>query len=371
MWRDDADANSGRDVAGYNEEVDLLSHFVVECLSEMLARGHRPAALPNSAGNVARGIRKIHDKQTPPIVMVPMKAVLTTIKGLNELYRREHGYRMMVTKRKEPWRRQWLLKMSSARKSAGLKLGHWPVDSSLKWKSYFALFDTLSQTGFRKSEIFVAHTKQFDPTYHITRSNLIWRIGGILVVSPTRLQLANLTEADCAVLVPPPSKTDQFGVIWGDKPIYLPVRFNEAMCAALSLRDLELAFPCRGSQRLTIPLFQFEEGIAFTYHQLEIILHDLKDLALPVSADPSLFTYHSFRIYLCTSLGAAKVPSADIQAILRWQSPASLIIYNRMQPEDYVSLIDKANSAVITSYSTANFPMIDSDDLSLTLDEVS
>ena len=200
---------------------------------------------------------------------------------------------------------------------------------------------------------------------------MIWRIGGTLVVSPTRLQLANLTEADCAVLVPPPSKTDKFGVIWGDKPIYLPVRFNETMCAALSLRDLELTFPCRGTQRLTIPLFQFEEGIAFTYHQFETILHDLKDLALPVSVDPSLFTYHNFRIYLCTSLGAAKVPSADIQAILRWQSPASLIIYNRMQPEDYVSLIDKANSAVITSYSTANFPMIDSDDLSMTLDEVS
>ena len=62
------------------------------------------------------------------------------------------------------------------------------------------------------------------PSDHLTRASLMWSIRGAIVASPSQQQLDNLVETDYAILLPPPSKTDAFGVIWGDKPIYLPVR---------------------------------------------------------------------------------------------------------------------------------------------------
>jgi hypothetical protein len=89
-------------------------------------------------------------------------------------------------------------------------------------------------------------------------------------------------------------------------------------------------------------------------------------LALPDTVDHSLFTYHSFRITLATQLGnvtSMKISNLDIQALCRWQSEQSLIIYKRMQPASYIRMLDAAMGARITSYQTSSLPMIDSADL--------
>ena len=49
--------------------------------------------------------------------------------------------------------------------------------------------------------------------YYLTRADVTWMIGGVSVTDPTPAQLAQLKPGDCAILVPPRSKTDQFGEI--------------------------------------------------------------------------------------------------------------------------------------------------------------
>ena len=50
----------------------------------------------------------------------------------------------------------------------------------------------------------------------------------------TRARLA-LRPGDFAVLKPPPSKADQFGMRWGSKPIWLPFDAGARICAAAAL----------------------------------------------------------------------------------------------------------------------------------------
>ena len=171
----------------------------------------------------------------------------------------------------------------------------------------------------------------------------------------TRASTSNLRESPSLEEVSVP-KLHSHGVIWGDNPVYLPIRFGADHRAALSLMRLEKRFPLHGKARARQPLFQMGAGKPFTFCYLFRVLDDLKDNFLPVYVNNKLFTYHSCRIYLATSLDSPE----KIQAICRWQSARSLGIYNRMQPQQYVTLLDGANSAVITSYTTTNLQCIDS-----------
>ena len=295
--------------------------------------------------------------------MIPTKAVSSTLDSLNEQYKQRWGFRMLLPRRKEPWRRPWVIAISTARQNRSLKLAGRLVDNSLFFTSWFALWDTLCQTGFRKAEVAVSKSSEFDYKEHLTRASLLWRIKGVITPDPSAALLRSATEADCAILTPACSKTDRHGVVWGDKPIYLPIRYGSDYCAAISLMVLELRFPLHGRDRAKQPLFQMKPGVAFTFHCLTTVLVDLKSFYLPSDVNQRLFTYHSCRIYLATSLGADKsITPEQIQAICRWQSLKSVDTYNRMQAREYVELLDKANSATIDSYTAANLPCISSFD---------
>jgi hypothetical protein len=360
--RDDHEANSGRYRPGFQREIDILAAFLLQCHKEMPARGHRPQALPSSAANVVRGVRRIHQKHIPRIDMVPFAAVVDVLKGMNMQYLHTHKYHMMLRKRAEPWRKHHLHKLCKLRTSFGTSIGPRVIADTIFWISYFAMIETMASTGSRKSEMAVEGL--WSAACHLSRGSLLWVIEGVQTRSPTLDQLRNLTEGDYAVLCPPPSKTDAFGVIWGDKPMYLPVRFSAAYCAALRLRDLELAYPVMDSDRLNVPLFCQEPGIPFTFSILEQMLKQIKDIIMPEVDDKSVFTYHSFRVLLATQLGCAKRTGPEIQAMCRWQSPASLGIYVRMQAREAIRMLDEAQNAVISSYSTANLPPIKHIDLS-------
>ena len=79
------------------------------------------------------------------------------------------------------------------------------------------------QTGFRRAEVSLDPRDTWGKK-HISFANLTWRIGGrdVPVAQATPQLLETLTEGDYAVLVPPPSKADQFGLRWGSRPIWLP-----------------------------------------------------------------------------------------------------------------------------------------------------
>ena len=358
-------ANSGADQAVFKEEADILCGFMLHHYIRMKPRGHRPHALPSSADQAVLAVRRIHSKQHPPITMVPHRVVSPTLAGLNRNYKRDFGYRFLLTKRKEPWRTSHLKKMLSGRLDPDLTLAGLCSRDRLSWVSYFAMLETLAQSGFRKAEVSVRHPSMFRPNEQLTRANLQWVIQGVTVVNHTAAQLAALTEDDYAIVFPPPSKADGYGVVWGSKPVYLPVRFNQHWCAAARLAELELLLPVNGSARAELPLFVTELLQPFTSHKLDRMLEDLKAYGLPAEVNFTLFSYHSFRIRLATSLGTVKAGSnllgiidSHIQSLCRWVSPKSLAIYNRMQPEMYISMFDAAMGATITSYETPNYPQI-------------
>jgi hypothetical protein len=365
--RDDIDANSGRDSAGYKEECEILALFLVFVTQHMNAKGHREEPLPASSANVVRGVRRVHSKQRPPIAMVPFATVRATLKGLNKRYIAKYSYKMLLPRRREPWRTSWLKVMFSLRVKQGAVIAHFSAADSILWASYFALHETLAQTGFRRSEVACKHRARFNPAIHISRASLMWKINGVIYSSPTPAQLRALTSADHAILLPPPSKADEFGVIWGDKPIYLPVRRNAWCSAAVRLAELELLAPLSGKERGLHPLFMMDWGVPFSYHYLDVMLTDHKAQCLPDSVDHSLFSYHSHRIRLASALGSVdpkvlEVTDEHILAMCRWQSAASLKVYKRMQPETYTALLDAAMDATITSYGASSL-IIDSADL--------
>ena len=68
--RDDADANSGRDQSGYEEEVELLALAAMEALETMKGRKNEDP-LPASVAKFIRAVRKTHELRTPSVTMVP------------------------------------------------------------------------------------------------------------------------------------------------------------------------------------------------------------------------------------------------------------------------------------------------------------
>ena len=62
-------------------------------------------------------------------------------------------------------------------------------------------------------------------------------------------------RTDYAVVIPPPSKADQFGTAWGSNPIYLRFSDTAAINAARAIRDLKLAWPIAAADRQNTPLF--------------------------------------------------------------------------------------------------------------------
>ena len=359
QWRDDHDANSGRDRDGYQREVDILGAFLLELMVTIKPKkgSHRPAALPQSSLNVVYGVRRMHAKQSPPITMVPAQAVKPLMLAATRKYMRTYGYRNLLPRRREPWRNHHIREMLAMRSKPGLQLGTHQVGTSLFWVCFFALQETLTQCGMRSSECIVKKQSDWHPADHLTRASLMWCIQGKIEPSPTKQQLRNLTDADYAILLPPPSKTDAFGVIWGDKPIYLPVRRAAWCCAALRLSEIELKAPLSGEQRHQSPLFCDDLQQPILYSTAYELLNAQKKIVLSKEHDPSLFSFHSFRVYLATALAASGCSDSEIQALCRWQTSASLRIYKRMQPDQACSMLDKAQAAKITSYTAANLPI--------------
>ena len=62
----------------------------------------------------------------------------------------------------------------------------------------------------------------------------------------------------------------------------------------------------------------------------------------------------------CRSLLEGALSDAEIQALCRWQTSASLLIYKRMQAQQAISMLDNALTATITSYTAANLCTISS-----------
>ena len=178
--------------------------------------------------------------------------------------------------------------------------------------------------------------------------------------APTAAQLLGLTSADYAVIIPPPSKADQFGTAWGSNPIYLRFSDTANINAAQAIRDLELAWPVAGVDRQNTPLFVTQSKRMFSRAQLAECVHAMLRDSGTVSADKlDDYSLHSFRIYLACALLDCGFSEAAIMAALCWKTCEALKIYARMGDAGYADMIEKAATATITSTQAPNIPDFD------------
>ena len=132
------------------------------------------------------------------------------------------------------------------------------------------------------------------------RSSVRYRIGGVVLSAPTADQLRSMGRGDCVILIPPPSKSDQFGTVWGASPIYLPWGL-ERRNACRALVAMELGAMVSAGARSSTPLFSPGEGKPYTGSALDSTLRAMLLTFLP-PAQAALYTWHSARIYLACAL---------------------------------------------------------------------
>lgn len=224
-----------------------------------------------------------------------------------------------------------------------------------------ALFTVGISTGIRKAEGATPNNRSLDQR-RLRRTNLLWRFDGVSVADPTAAQLRGMVAGrDGAILIPPPSKADQTGEIWGVHPIHLAYDPSDRANAATWLRDLELNFPVTGSLRASTALFVTDGKLSAMHHStVDTYLGHF--LTLHLGAAAGNYSFHSFRIGFACALMAAGCDVYTIQALARWRSPESIRIYARMNPDVYAGWVTKSMQQRASSTTTANLPTIDRHD---------
>ena len=352
----DAAANSGADAVGHDRETRLLSAFLIWCneLIEPRAKAHA-ASHPTSAYNMVASVRRVHKRRN--ITMVSSQQLATVLKGMLTEHISEHGFESLLPHRKEPLDAGHVRDFLNT--PAGTKFGRAEVDwDEPLFLSLGALFTVAISTGIRKAEGATPTGRPLDQR-RLRRSSLLWRIDGVSVADPSAAQLSGLQPGrDGAILIPPPSKADQFGDIWGVHPIHLEYDPSDRANAATWLRQIELQFPVHGARRAAVALFFTDSKLSAMHHSTvdTYLGHFLK---LHLGAAAGKYSFHSFRIGFACALLAAGCDLYTIQALARWRSPESIRIYARMNPDVYAGWVTKSLQQRASSVSTANLPVID------------
>jgi hypothetical protein len=241
--------------------------------------------------------------------------VQNEIRKLYMDHKSRYGVKDLIPKRKEPFTRDILLDIILGAPDATM-IGRFNITwASRSGRSLRALTKTLASTGFRKSEVTVEKAGQ-SLCDCLTRAGLPWLLRGKAYASgsaPAEF-LSHPQEGDCAILQPPPSKSDPFDMVWGSKPIFLPFD-TDPLSAFTALADIELHDPVTGAPELTA-LFTADDGSPFTGHFLDRLLHGLLTRHFPEAVAKN-YSWHSCRIWLATALLASSSP-ARCQRVGGW-----------------------------------------------------
>ena len=256
--------------------------------------------------------------------------------------------------------------------ATGTKLGSRTLDWSDEGHlSVRTAIEVGCQSGVRLDEITVGRSKKWDKR-RMSRAHLTWLIAGELVPSPSRLQLQSLTADDGAYLRPACSKCDRWGTKHGGKPMFFPYRPQHVFNACRALRDVELHFPVRPTQRATTPLLTQDGGHPLESSYVRTMLHHMLNAETVRNVTPQgspKYTFHSLRKFYCTSLARANVPRERIQSMVRWLSPEAVDVYDKLSAQDHTALIDSAYvnapSVTVTPEQLARLPKMDDNDVLL------
>ena len=354
-WRLDVNAHSGADAAGADRESRLLCAFLLYCYEIIQPRSSKSkAAKPSSAYQMVDGVRRVHRRAG--IFMVSAKRLTMIMNGITAAHIKEHGAESLVVQRKDPLGPS--LTRALLNTAHGTVLGSRKLDwSSTLFLNLGAMFALSVGTGFRKAEVALPSGVELDDR-RLHRSSVKWQIDGVIFADPSPEQLKCMVRGrDKAIIIPPPSKADQDGTVWGAHPIWQVYDDRDVANAALWLQRLELAAPCHNGARLRTALFVSESSTPMLQSTVDTYLRHLLVANVPAEKVDS-YSFHSFRIGFACALLAAKCPYDMIQALARWRSDKSVAIYARLNPEDYTSWVAKALQQETTSTTTARMPVV-------------
>ena len=101
--------------------------------------------------------------------------------------------------------------------------------------------------------------------------------------------------------------------------IVLPFRDTE-LNAARWLRDIELRWPCSGSDRRNLALFCQADGQPFTDSRFSSLVHTALVLGVG-EARASVLTPHAWRVWIASALRMCGAADPLIMALGRWLNP--------------------------------------------------
>ena len=325
--------------------------FIPWCHERMPSKaGILGEAQPQSCLAVARGIKRAMARLG--IITVPLTAAVRACEGLLRRYIEDHGPESLIPHRKEPLTQSIIDGLLSLGKRSEVRIGRRVLDwQAPGWASLRAMYHTLAQTGFRKSEVSL-HEKVAFGNNHLSMHNVTWLIGGLSLSSPTATQLQSLQRGDYALLRPPPSKSDQFSLHWGASTIYLPFDPDARICAARELAREEIRRQVPPQARKRAPLFVgFDDASPWRHGALNAIFYAMMVLVVG-QARAGFYSMHSWRIYLACALLAAGASNGTIQTMLRWRSDDALKIYARINDDKYAGWLESAACAPVSSVRT-------------------
>ena len=186
-----------------------------------------PAAKPSSSYQVYLGAKRVHKRQG--YSMVSGDLVVLAMKAITKQFIKKHGFRPLIKKRREPFTRLMIKGFLHRDWPMGTKLGPVKVFPKSKgYQSWRCLNAAAAQSGLRKDEVSAKTKKEEFTKTQFARSMLCFSIYGEYYADPTpeQFQLV-LGNTDCSVLLTPhPSKSDQGGEFWCDRPIYYMRRWS-------------------------------------------------------------------------------------------------------------------------------------------------
>ena len=311
---------------------------------------------PQSALAILRGARREHIDRGIPVP--PLTIATRRCKEVLRRYAEHIGPENIVPNRKAPMSRELIIAiLSTAEGEPLLKDARQWTWGSAYGRSFRALIHVLAQTGFRKAEISLA-TKETWGSMHLSFANLTWIVKGEHHAHLNIAQLFSLEGGDHAVIRPPPSKADPFGLRWGNNPIYLPYNEESAINAARALAQWEMCAAVLPSQRRQTPLFCGTEGTGTPLREATVTEHMYRLIRWCVQDDEKarMYSLHSFRSYLCSALMASGRTDAEIQLALRWASDDALRIYKVANVETYASWLLEAEQQRLTGVRAISLP---------------
>ena len=360
-WRMDVAAHMGLDPIGFDRESRLLCGFLIHS-HELIGHGCKPA----SAYAMVSAVRRVHRRKN--VQMVPSLQLSAVFRGMSLAYIAENGHDSILKDRMEPISPPLLRRIFAV--AAGTKLGNKLLD----WNDIFFLclgtsFAVAMSTGFRKAEALLPDAAEHNFN-RLCVSHLAWEIDGKIYADPSDVLLQGMIpHRDKAILRPPPSKADQTGELFGHNLIYLPLDPVDPANAAHWLRRLAIALPRHGPKYRHWPLFVSDRtGSPLRHSPADTYLRHLLCAIMPLN-EAKKYSFHSFRIGFASSLLAAGASYDMIQALARWRSVESVLIYARLNPDDYAAWVTRAMLQTTTSTTTRNLPVIDDHNLYATLHE--